>query len=307
MNSSKYAITIPLFALFFIAELIVGLISNSLALQADAFHLLSDILSLCIGYVAQSHTQRVPTDEYTYGWLRSPIIGSVINTTFLLSICFSLTINIIQRFIEGPSLIQYPEYVLGVGIGGLVANGIGMMLFHSHAESEGSHNDHGVCLHLLGDLLGSIIVVINALIVMYTKQSPFIRYIDPLASALLVVIIAFSSIKLLRKSIRILLHQAPHSLQHLSSKIEELQEVNNVHHFHIFSLDENTTVATLHVDVSEQSKDIIIRINEVLHTCGIHNSIIQLENEGKCYDCIDENCTLNKCCGKSNVSVDSNP
>lgn len=299
-TTMKYQILIGLFILFFASELIVGIASNSLSLQADAFHLLGDILALGIGFTSQKLSLRTPTESHTYGWLRSPIIGSVINTTFLLSVCFTLTIEIIQRFfIIEETEIKHINWVLGVGVGGLIVNILGIVLF-SNNHGNHDHGEHSVFLHLLGDTLGSLVVICNALLIKFVKDVAFIRYIDPIASFIIVCFLVVSSVKLLRKSIAILLHISPIDTSQLIKSICEIEKVMGVHHLHLWSLDESTTISTFHVDVSPsrcKSSKIIHQINLMLHIqYNIHNSVIQIEKRGECLDCIDKECDIGKCC-----------
>lgn len=290
----RYPLTISVFVVFFVAELVAGIVSNSLSLQADAFHLLSDVMALIVGWTSVKLSKRDSTVEYTYGWLRSPIIGTTINTTFLLSVCFMLLINIIQRLAFTEDEATHPHLIVGVGIAGLVANICGMMLFHSHDD----HNSHSVWLHLVGDTLGSIVVVINGVLMLIFEDASFVRFVDPIASLCIIIGLTFSSVKLLKSSIRILLHHSPNTEKILDA-LYNLECVQSIHHFHTFYLDEKTIVATMHASETSgslNSTNIITKINECLHTFNIDNSVIQLEKEGECYDCVSDDCILSKCC-----------
>ena len=126
---------------FFFLELIVGYSVHSLALIADSFHMLNDIISLIIALwaVKVSQTQQ-PDANYTYGWKRAEILGALVNAIFLIALCVSIFIEAIQRFFE-PQEIGNPKLVLVVGVAGLISNFIGLILFHEHGH--GHSHSHG--------------------------------------------------------------------------------------------------------------------------------------------------------------------
>lgn len=124
---------------FFFLELIVGYSVHSLALIADSFHMLNDIISLIIALwaVRVSETQQ-PDAFYTYGWKRAEILGALVNAIFLIALCVSIFIEAVQRFFE-PQEILNPSLILGVGVAGLVSNFVGLLLFHEHGHGH-SHS-----------------------------------------------------------------------------------------------------------------------------------------------------------------------
>ncbi|KAL1923711.1 uncharacterized protein VTP21DRAFT_8691 [Calcarisporiella thermophila] len=123
--------------LFFLAEIIIGYMTNSLALVADSFHQLNDAFSLVVAFWAirlASQTQWAP--KYSYGWQRAEVVGALINGVFLLALCLTILIESIQRFFE-PRDITNPVLVLAVGSAGLAANLFGILLFHEHGHAHG--------------------------------------------------------------------------------------------------------------------------------------------------------------------------
>ncbi|MCP8719543.1 MAG: cation diffusion facilitator family transporter [Asgard group archaeon] len=130
---------------FFLLEAIIGYSVHSLALIADSFHMLNDIISLIIALWAVRVKNTKPADgKYTYGWQRAEILGALINAVFLLALCFTIIMDAIQRFFE-PQEITNPQLILVVGIAGLISNGVGLVLFHEHghghSHSHGSSSD----------------------------------------------------------------------------------------------------------------------------------------------------------------------
>ncbi|OWB63705.1 hypothetical protein B5S29_g4707 [[Candida] boidinii] len=123
--------------IFFFIEIIVGYAVNSLALIADSFHMLNDIISLLVALWAVNVAKnRVADSKYTYGWQRAEILGALINAVFLLALCFTIFIEAIQRFIM-PQEISNPKLILFVGTCGLISNIAGLFLFHEHGHSHG--------------------------------------------------------------------------------------------------------------------------------------------------------------------------
>ncbi|KAJ5306900.1 hypothetical protein PENANT_c003G04631 [Penicillium antarcticum] len=137
---------------FFLLELITGYTVHSLALVADSFHMLNDVLSLCVGLWAVKVANRETTSNtYTYGWQRAETLGALVNGVFLVALCMSIFLEAIQRLVE-PQEVQNPRFVCIVGCFGLASNIIGLALFHDHShgghghghshDEENHHNDH---------------------------------------------------------------------------------------------------------------------------------------------------------------------
>ncbi|QHS75515.1 Zn(2+) transporter ZRC1 [Saccharomyces paradoxus] len=128
---------------FFLLEITIGYMSHSLALIADSFHMLNDIISLLVAlWAVDVAKNRGPDAKYTYGWKRAEILGALINAVFLIALCFSIMIEALQRLIE-PQEIQNPRLVLYVGVAGLVSNVVGLFLFHDHGSDSLHSHSHG--------------------------------------------------------------------------------------------------------------------------------------------------------------------
>ena len=133
---------------FFFVEIIVGYATNSMALVADSFHMLSDVVSLFVGYIALRYsTGGKQSSRYTFGWARAEVLGALVNAVFLVALCFSIFVEALKRIIL-PEAIEQPKLVLVTGAIGLFVNLIGLFLFHQtghgHSHGGGSHShSHG--------------------------------------------------------------------------------------------------------------------------------------------------------------------
>ncbi|TFY58801.1 hypothetical protein EVJ58_g6187 [Rhodofomes roseus] len=140
-RSARIIILLVIDVLFFLLELIVGNAVGSLALIADSFHMLNDILSLIIALYAIKLTNQTQTDSrYSYGWHRAEILAALVNGVFLLALCFSISIEAIGRFFSAPE-ISNPKLITIVGSLGLLSNVVGLFLFHEHGHDHG--HSHG--------------------------------------------------------------------------------------------------------------------------------------------------------------------
>lgn len=127
---------------FFLVEIVVGYATNSMALVADSFHMLSDVMSLVIGFFALRYSKRNQrTERNTFGWQRAEVLGALVNAVFLIALCFSILVESLKRIVETEA-INDPVLVLIVGVAGLLVNVIGLVLFHRHGHGH-SHGGSG--------------------------------------------------------------------------------------------------------------------------------------------------------------------
>ncbi|KAF4978521.1 hypothetical protein FZEAL_5119 [Fusarium zealandicum] len=139
-KSTRIKVMIAIDTAFFLLEIVTGFLAHSLALMADAFHMLNDIISLVIGLWAVSAAQKSSTDEFTFGWVRAEILGAFFNAVFLIALCVSIVLEALTRFIEPPE-IDNPKLMLIVGSAGLFSNFVGFFVLGGHGHSHG-HGDH---------------------------------------------------------------------------------------------------------------------------------------------------------------------
>ncbi|XP_034193487.1 solute carrier family 30 member 1 isoform X2 [Osmia lignaria lignaria] len=360
-------------ALFFLVEIVVGYVTNSMALIADSFHMLSDVAALVVAFLSVKMSPK-KWSKNTFGWARAEVLGALVNAVFLVALCFSITVEACKRFIEVEE-IHEAKLLVAVGALGLLVNIIGLCLFHehgnAHSHSHGISRSHnrlstlvgtddnendeayrpstpqvkrthghshdasqmnmrGVFLHVLSDALGSVIVIVSALIVWLTKWE-YRFYIDPALSLLLVILILRSVWPLLQESALILLQTVPTHIQVDAIQQRLLENVDGVlavHEFHVWQLAGDRIIASAHIrcrNLSEYMK-IAEQVKEFFHNEGIHSTTIQPEfidyqsnseiKETPTEDCVldcpktDKPCNHATCCGpskQSNSKRDTNP
>ncbi|KNE60447.1 cation diffusion facilitator family transporter [Allomyces macrogynus ATCC 38327] len=429
-RTGRISCMLAMTATFCLVQLIVGHLTGSVALVADAFHMLSDALSLVVAiYAIKLAKKTVYSANFSYGWQRAEIVGALFNGVFLLALCFSIVMEVIDRLLS-PRAIENPRQVLYVGCAGLGVNIIGLFLFHEHAHAHGhghshghghghshghthghhqdqrntaipaapkepllsrsprvanralstqpgveladttrptspsggvqvtrfgpvvtidptpssihghgsprpaslsigpaapehadcssdsdlesghghhhhDHNDdhdhghahgnmnmHGVFLHVLGDALGSVAVIISAALAWGLGSGPdgtdvprWVLYVDPLVSLIITALILFSTIPLVRRSAGVLLQVAPTyiDLESVRAALTEVDGVVSVHELHVWELADAKLVATVHVAVrsvnrlDEHYGVVATSIKQVLHSFGCHSTTIQPE------------------------------
>lgn len=260
-----------------VAEVIGGLLSNSLALLGDALHNFSDAVAVFIAYLANRISKRKSTPSKTFGYKRIEILAALFNAVVLIVICIFLFVEAVKRFSEPQEVKGMLMFV--VASIGLVSNLIGMLLLHKHAHNN--LNIKAAYLHLLGDTLSSVLVIISGILIIYLKW----YWIDPVITILIGLYIMKETFVILRQTINILMQFAPDEINifDIKKEIELNPEIDNVHHVHIWCLNDNQVHFECHIDLKNdmlQSETETIRdnIKTMLHDkFGITHSTMQFE------------------------------
>ncbi len=241
-NQRKVLIAFFITFAFMIVEVIGGLLSGSLALIADAGHMVTDAAALALAFAAFHFGKRAADERRTFGYLRFEVIAGLINAIALFAILVWITIEAIDRFRNPGEVLAGPMLV--VATIGLLVN---MAVFWILTRGDSEHvNIKGAVLHVLGDLLGSVGTIIAAIVIYYTGWTP----IDPILSVFVCLLILRSAWALLRNSLHILLEGAPANAapeeieQYLKSTVPGLA---NVRHVHVWMITSGKALATLHV------------------------------------------------------------
>jgi cobalt-zinc-cadmium efflux system protein len=234
-----------LFTLGFAAvEAVAGLAANSLALVADAGHMLTDSLSLGLAALAAWLSRRPPSASHSYGLARAEVVAALINSLIMLALVAFIVHEAWQRFAE-PRQIQGTTVFVVAAIGLGVNLVVGWMLMHG----EESLNRSAALLHVAGDALGSVAALSAGLVIMFTGWMP----IDPILSVVISLLILVSTLNLLRKSLHVLMEGVPShiDLNTVGQRLAQVSHVARVHDLHIWTLASGQIALSAHLDVKD--------------------------------------------------------
>ncbi len=263
---------------FFIVELVGGILTNSLALLTDAWHMLNDILALVFALVAAWLALRPVTIQRTYGYYRAEILAAFLNGIFLWAVVVFIFYEALQR-IQQPAEVESLNMLI-IAVFGLIANGLSAVSL-SRSKDE-SLNVKGAFLHVVADTLGSVGAISAGLIMFFTGW----YLADPLISMMIGVLIFYSSGKLVRDSLNVLLEGVPSHIDvsALERRIVELKGVKGVHDLHVWCITPTKLCCMSgHVVVKKRTnrkKLVTTLINLLKEEFGIDHTTIQLEDEG---------------------------
>jgi cobalt-zinc-cadmium efflux system protein len=270
---SRLWVVLVITGLFMVAEVVGGLISNSLALLADAGHMFSDVGALALSLVAIRLAQRPPSPTKTYGYVRLEILAALVNGAALLVIAGLICWEAYGRLLE-PTMIDGPV-MLTVAAIGLGVNIVGAVLLHSHAGE--SLNMRGAYLHVLGDLLGSVGAIAAGLVILFTGWMPA----DPIISVVIALLILVSAWRLVREATDVLLEAAPAHIdvEKILDELNSIEELDDVHDLHVWTLTSGFVALSGHgvIDDPTHHPVILDEIRERLAKHGIEHVTFQLE------------------------------
>lgn len=266
---------------FMVVEIVGGFLSGSLALLADAGHMLTDCAALALAWTAFRVARRPQDGRRTYGYHRFQIIAAFVNGMTLILIVAWIAIEAVRRLIEPTEVAGMPMLIVA-GVG-LVVNVIAFSILHN--KGERNMNVEGAALHVLGDLLGSVAAIAAAVVILWTGWTP----IDPLLSILVALLILKSAWRLTRRSVHVLLEGAPDWIDEAELKtgmMEAVPQVRSVHHVHTWMLTQEHPLVTLHAEIGadDDHHEILLAIKDFLgQRYAIDHATIQLESGG----CVD--------------------
>ena len=266
-------IALVLTATFLVAEVVGGLLSNSLALLADAGHMLTDVAALALSLFVAWFSHRPVTPEKSYGYLRWEILAAFINGATLLLLSTWIAWEAVQRLREPEPVAS--GLMLTVAVLGLLVNVAAAWVLR---PSEGtSLNIRGAYLHVLGDLLGSVGTVAAALIIRWTG---FLAA-DPIASVLMTLLIVRGAWHLVRESVDVLLEATPShiSLGSVRAQLEAIPGVESVHDLHVWTVTSGMIAMSAHAIVREPERQqhVLEHIHDAMQLFGIEHVTVQLE------------------------------
>lgn len=275
-TKSKFLSVTVLNSLITIAEFIGGILSGSLGLISDAIHNLQDTVSIVISYVAYVIGNKKSDSKKTFGYKRAEILAAFVNAGILILITLFLIIESIKRM-GNPQQIN-GSLMLIVSFVGLLANGFSMLILLK--DSKKNLNIKATMLHMLSDTVSSVSIVIAAIFIQLFNW----YWIDPIVTLLVSVWILKEAYDVLKESANILMEASPNiNLDDVKSSILTIPEIKNVHHAHIWMINENMILFDAHINI-EGTENIINteklykKIHDILlEKYGITHTTIQVE------------------------------
>jgi cobalt-zinc-cadmium efflux system protein len=276
-NRRRLGIVLGLTGVYMLAEVVGGLLSNSLALLADAGHMLSDVGALGLSIFAIWVAQRPANPKRTYGYYRVEILAALVHAAALLAIAVFITTEAVERFSRPPE-VRAP-IMLAVAVGGLIVNLIGLMILR--AGKKENVNVRGAWLHVMTDALGSVGAILSAAAVWAFD----FRLADPLASMVISALVVYSSWPLLKQTVAILMESAPGHIDVdlVRDAMAATPGVREVHDLHVWTITQGLECLSGHVvtESQENQQELLATLRHTLHErFGIDHVTIQIELVG---------------------------
>lgn len=258
---------------FSIFEFVGGIYTGSVAIISDAVHDIGDAASIGFSFFLEKKSKCQPDENFTYGYVRYSVIGSIITTLILLFGSVIVIYNAVNRIIS-PAEIKYDGMIV-FAIVGVCVNFCAAFFTRDGA----SLNQKAVNLHMLEDVLGWAVVLIGAIVMKFTD----LVFIDPIMSICVAVFILINAIRNLNEIVDIFLEKTPKSIDvnEIKEHIKNIDEVIDVHHIHIWSMDGQSNYATMHVVTNADAHEIKEHIREEMRDHGIYHVTLELESEGE--------------------------
>lgn len=275
-NIKALKITTWLTGIYFIIELGIGIYTGSIAVISDAFHTFSAVGGVLLALIAGRIAMR-PADRYkTFGLMRAEILGALFNGFFLLIMAFIVMWMGYKRLLNPIDLPTTP--MLLAAFGGLITEFIAIKLLYS--KQKNNLNIKGAFWHILQTLVGSIIIIIVALVIRFTD----FLIIDPLLGMLFGLVLIYASWSIIQDSLNILLETVPKDidLDKVKQSLSSIPEVKDIHHIHAWVLTSGKNIFSAHIKIDDFSKsqDILKKIHQILkEEFKFYFSTVQIEKE----------------------------
>ncbi|WP_142850725.1 cation diffusion facilitator family transporter [Telmatospirillum sp. J64-1] len=273
-NERRTLGALALTASFMFVEVVGGLLSGSLALLADAAHMLTDALALALAWGAFRLGRKGADSLRSYGYRRAEVLAALVNGLVILALVGWIVWEAVSRILAPRPILGLP--MLAVAATGLVVNLVVLRILHGGHDSL---NLRAAALHVMGDLLGSVAAILGAIVILLTGWTP----IDPLLSLVVALLIVFGAVRLLRSAFHILLEGAPEGFDE-----EQLREgllaavpgLEDVHHIHAWSLAGGHPLVTLHARIAPDADGDAVLValkRELEQRFGLDHSVVQIE------------------------------
>lgn len=276
-NKKNLLISVILNAVITLSEFIGGILSNSLALLSDAVHNLSDTMAIVISYIAMIIGKKDSTTKNTFGFKRIEILAALFNAVVLIAISIYLFFEAYERFVNPEPIKSKLMFI--VATIGFLGNIISVFLLHK--DSSHNLNVRAAYLHLIGDTLSSVGVIVGSVLIYYWN----ISWIDPLLTIIIGIVIIKATWGIIKETVEILMQASPENLnlEEVKVKLEKHQDIANIHHIHAWRLSDNIIHFQCHADLKEnktiQEVDKIrLELEHVLHKeFNVPHVTIQME------------------------------
>jgi len=260
-----------------IAEVIGGVLSGSIALISDAVHNFSDVLSLIVTFIANRLVKRDASNQQTFGFKRAEIVAAFLNSATLIALALFILYEAFHRLFNPVEVAV--NLVIWLALGSIVVNGLSVLFIKE--DSHDNMNIKSAYLHLFGDMMTSIAVVAGGLLMKFFH----ITWIDPVLSMAIAVYLLYLSWDIFISSLKIIMQFTPHGIdvEKIASEIANFDGVENIHHLHIWQIDEHDIMFEAHLELSAdvtitQFEKTLTEIKSFLHhTYHIHHVTLQPE------------------------------
>ncbi|ABM03721.1 cation diffusion facilitator family transporter [Psychromonas ingrahamii 37] len=256
VSGKNLFITIVLNIIITLSQIVGGILSGSLALLSDAMHNLSDVVALLIAYWANKISSKPKNNQKTFGYKRAEIIAALFNASALFGIALFLIIEAIHKFLNPETIDSI--LVIALGFLSIVLNAISVLLIKDDAKHN--MNMKAAYVHLLTDVMTSVAVVVGGLLMYYFN----LFWIDSIITVLIAGYLIKASYALIVESISILMQSVPDdiNIDELKIDIEKYEPIDNIHHLHIWKLDDHDIHLEAHIDFNEN-----LALKEVTKIC----------------------------------------
>ncbi|MCF8070344.1 MAG: cation diffusion facilitator family transporter [Desulfobacterales bacterium] len=277
-SGTRLLITLVLNLIIPIIQIIAGIFANSMALISDATHNFSDFMAILISYIAYRIGKKGPTPQNTFGYRRAEIMAALLNVTILACASLFILYGAFERF-STPEIIS-GEIVIWAASVGILGNGFSAWLLHR--GSKENLNMRGAFLHMLGDFLTSVVVLVSGIVLIFKPW----YWLDPLLSILIVIFILKNCWSILKSSAMILMNATPDNidLNEVRTYLQKIEGIDSAHYLHAWSLGSSGISFSCHIVVSDQMLSQTKKLSEhirhlLFHEFGIDHSVLQFETE----------------------------
>ncbi|MEJ7759363.1 MAG: cation diffusion facilitator family transporter [Gemmatimonadaceae bacterium] len=281
----RLATVLVLVSFYMVAEAVGGWLTNSLALMADAGHMLSDAGALALSLFAVWIAQRPATSRRTYGYHRTEILAALVNGATLVAISLLIFVQAYHRFSRPPEV--QGGLMIWIAVGGLLVNMLGLWILNSQRHE--SLNVRGAWLHVLTDAIGSVGAMIGGTLIWIYGWN----WVDPLISVLIGILVIYSSWALLRETVAILMEEAPGNIdvEVVRASMSRVGGITDVHDLHVWSITSGMVALSAHVKSDDvEPAAVLLALRNVLNDdFGIGHITIQIDPPGHddsgCFAC----------------------